>query len=113
MKSFPRDKYKFYIVGTKVIAVSSYGGRKVKGVANCHPEDNFDLEYGKDLAAARCNAKVAAKRLKRATKKLFEAKDMIVDVTNHANKMYEYYVDSEQAAKDAEEELRRLAERIK
>ena len=73
------DKYKYFVPtkvdGTpyKVVAVSTYAGRTVRGVAKCDPKDTFDIEKGKQLAAARCQAKVSSQRLKRATKKLDEA----------------------------------------
>lgn len=67
------DKYKFYVGKDRVIAVSTYAGRPVRGVAKCASEDKFDLETGKKLAAARCNYKIAMKRAKRATQKYHEA----------------------------------------
>ena len=55
--------YRYFIAGNKVIAVSTYAGKTVRGIAICSPEDKFDIEFGKKLAAARCNEKVAEKRL--------------------------------------------------
>ena len=69
MKNFPLEKYRYYIAGNKIIAVSTYAGRTVRGVAICHPQDSFDIEAGKKLAAARCNQKVADKRYERALSK--------------------------------------------
>lgn len=58
-------KYRIYTNGKNiVVAVSSYGGEKVRGVAKCAPEDGFDLEKGKKLAIARCALKIAKKRVK-------------------------------------------------
>ena len=37
----------------RIVAVSSFAGKPVKAHADCHPNDEFDLEYGKSLAAAR------------------------------------------------------------
>lgn len=62
------DNYKYVVTPTKVIALSTYAGKVVRGVAKCSPQDKFDVDYGKELAAARCNLKVAQKRLKRAGK---------------------------------------------
>ena len=60
-------KYSFYTDGkTKVVAVSTYAGKVVRGVAKCDVNDTFSLEKGKELAAARCNEKVAKKRFTRA-----------------------------------------------
>jgi hypothetical protein len=58
-------KYRVYTNGENVVvAVSSYAGEKVRGVAKCAPEDGFDLEKGKKLAIARCALKIAKKRAK-------------------------------------------------
>lgn len=80
MKNFPIDKYHFYIANKvtgepyKVIATSTYGGRTIRGMAKCSPDDNFDIAKGKELAAARCNLKVAEKRSRRAFAALCQAK---------------------------------------
>ena len=69
MKHFPFDKYKYFVNGNKVIAVSTYAGKTVRGTAICHPSDPFDLEIGKKLAAMRCDLKVRNKRQKAAAKR--------------------------------------------
>ena len=67
MKTLDMTKYSFYTDGkTKVIAVSTYAGKVVRGVAKCDVNDTFSLEKGKELAAARCNEKIAKKRFTRA-----------------------------------------------
>lgn len=66
-------KIKFYNSDNKVIAVSSFGEQPVKGIAKCDPSDTFSLEIGKELAEARCNLKIASKRVKYADVKLDEA----------------------------------------
>ena len=65
---FPIEKYKFIVLedSKKVIALSTYGDKTVRGVAVCSDTDTFDVQKGKELAAARCALKVAQKRLKRA-----------------------------------------------
>ena len=50
---YPIEKYKFYTNGSRVIAVSTYAGKTVRGVAVCHAGDTFSLEKGKKLAALR------------------------------------------------------------
>ena len=40
---YPIEKYKFYTNGSRVIAVSSYAGKTVRGVAVCHAGDTFSL----------------------------------------------------------------------
>jgi coenzyme F420-reducing hydrogenase delta subunit len=56
-----------------VVALSTYAGKTVKGVAKCSPEDKFDFDTGKNIAEARCNVIVAVKRLARAKRKVHEA----------------------------------------
>jgi hypothetical protein len=55
---FPFDKYKYYHNGNQVIAVSTFAGKTVKGIAKCDPNDTFSLETGKHLAALKCNNKI-------------------------------------------------------
>ena len=62
MKTLDMTKYSFYTDGkTKVIAVSTYAGKVIRGVAKCDVNDTFSLEKGKKLAAARYNKKITKK----------------------------------------------------
>ena len=97
MKDYPLEKYKFYIHGNRVIAVSTYGGRTVRGVAVCAEGDNFDVEKGKKLAAARCNMRIAEKRAVRARKKWNEAALACGAAEAHYEKMNVYYDDALEA----------------
>lgn len=101
MKDFPLEKYKFYVNGDKVIAVSRYAKKTVRGVANCHPDDKFNLEIGKQIAAARCNEKVAAKRYARAERKCHEAKVELEAAQAKYAKMREYVNDAYIAMNEA------------
>ena len=87
--------YKFYTAGNKVIAVSSFAGATVRGVAKCNPNDEFDLHYDMALAAARCQEKIAAKRMKRAYSKVDEAKAQVNAALAHLEKMMRYESDAE------------------
>ena len=83
------DKYKFYQFknengGLTIVAASTYAGRTVKGYAKCDPRDEFDIEKGKKLAAARCNLKIAEKRKARAAYKYMES-------AREADKAAEYF----------------------
>ena len=107
------EKYKYYTFknengGTTVVAVSSYAGKPVKGYAKCDPRDDFDLEEGKRLAAARCNVKVANKRVARASQKYLEAATAAMEAAEHFEKMKQYYMDSVDKADDAAEGLRNI-----
>ena len=49
MKTLNMTKYNFYTDGkTKVVAVSTYAGKVVRGVAKCDVNDTFSLENGID-----------------------------------------------------------------
>ncbi len=92
---FPISKYKFYITpDNKVIAVSTYAGKTVKGVAKTDPRDSFDPEFGKELAAARCAAKVAKKRKTRAQKQVWKAECKLREAQKYYNRMCAYEADA-------------------
>ena len=95
--------YKYVVTPTKVIALSTYGGRTVRGVAKCHPGDTFNEEVGKALAAARCNEKVAAKRYARANQKYKEMCKEYQEYMNKVQKTCDYLRDSYEAYKEAKE----------
>ena len=102
------NKFKFHtyksITGTPVvIAVSTYAGKTVKGRAKCDPRDGYDLEKGKELAAARCAEKVASKRTKRAVRKFADASNKYREAKCYLDKMSQYVIDSEKAYEDAKE----------
>ena len=97
--NYSLDKYKFYEYndpkGKKTVsAVSTYAGRTVKGYAKCDPKDQFSIEKGKELAAARCNAKIAAKRVKRASAKYMGAQKQLFEAKRFMARMTEYYTDA-------------------
>lgn len=106
--------YKFYQYNHKradgseslrIVAVSSFAGKPVKGYADCHPNDEFDVEYGQALAAARCAEKIAAKRCNRAYNKVDEAKAQVVAAMAHLEKMMKYESDAEASYNIASYEL--------
>lgn len=100
-----------YFVGTSkqgskmVVAVSSYGGKKVRTVAKCNPSDEFDYEDGKKLAGARCKVRVAKKREKRAEQKFMEARKQLNDAQKFYDKMLKYSNDAINLRREAELEL--------
>ena len=108
MKNYPIEKYKFYDAGNKIIAVSTYAGKQVRGVAICHPDDNFNLETGKQIAAARCNYRIATKRYERAQAKYAEAQEQLLYAQQHLDKMKEYMTDSFLAANEAAQQCDRI-----
>lgn len=108
--NYSLDKYKYYEYtdkgGKKTIsAVSTYAGRTVKGYAKCDPRDSFDVENGKKLAAARCNAKVSAKRMRRAEQKMREAQNILDQAQARYDKMVQYFNDASRDKSFAENEI--------
>lgn len=108
------NKYKYFVAkkqdGTpyQVVAVSTYAGRTVRGVAKCDPRDNFSLENGKKLAAARCNLKVAEKRKARAMRKYNEASVAMQEQLRFLDRMDRYAQDANMEVCDAKAELAAL-----
>jgi len=95
--NYPLSKYRFYQAGktgNKIVAVSTFASQPVRGVAVCHESDTFDLETGKQLAALRCNERVAAKRLSRAGAKFKEAEAAVKAANARLEQMRSYLNDS-------------------
>lgn len=93
--------YRYIVTPTKVIALSTYAGKTVRGVAKCHPTDEFNEEYGKKLAAARCNQKIAAKRYERAFRKYRFMCEAMNEVEKEFSKSAAYLRDAAAAEKEA------------
>lgn len=96
-----RHKYKYYRANNKIICVSTFAGKPVRGVAICSPNDEFDYDKGAELARLRCDAKIAEKRCTRAINKFAEASIKLSDAENHWKKMKEYLLDSYSARNKA------------
>jgi hypothetical protein len=97
--------YRIYETPNKVIAVSSFAGQTVRGVAKCNPNDEFDSEKGAALAAARCGVKIAEKRVKRAYNKVDEARKIVDEAIAHLTDMLKYQADAEANMNNAQFEL--------
>ena len=108
MFNYPYEKYQFYFGNNKVVAVSTYAGRRIRGIAKCDPKDNFDKEKGMKLAAARCNLRVAEKRKKNAARRLNEAREIFSQAEEYAFDMEDYYHDARFALNEAKAEVEKL-----
>ena len=90
-----KPKYKVFTNSkNEIIAVSTYAGKTVKGVAKCDPRDSFDKSKGEQLAIARCAAKIAEKRRKRAERKVAEAKRLVDEAQAYLERMNSYFSDA-------------------
>ena len=74
----------------KVIVLSKYAGKDVRGIAKCSPNDKFNVEVGRELATLRCDEKVAYKRYQRAQRKVAEAREEVRKATNWLAEMEDY-----------------------
>jgi septal ring factor EnvC (AmiA/AmiB activator) len=119
---YPIEKYQFKVYehknedGTKssvVMALSTYAGRVVKGVAKCIATDPFDLEKGKELAAARCDYKVCLKRAKRAATKYLETEKKVNDYKERLRKMGNYFADADRDRQEAHKKLLEIEAKLK
>lgn len=105
-------RYRFYVTDNKVICVSSYAGKAVRGIAKCDPKDMFDLETGKKLAQMRCDYKIAQKRVLRARAKHAEATKALGDAREYRDKMQSYYDESFKDFVTASDELKAFEKSI-
>lgn len=103
-------KYKIDEEKRTIVALSSFAGKTVVGVARCADTDEFDVETGKKLAAARCSVKIAEKRMKRAEECYSWAKECVAFWTEHEEKMKHYDADSVEAYKKAVAALAEIEE---
>ena len=103
-------EYKFIVNEKKrtIVALSTFAGEVVRGVARCAPTDEWNVEVGKQWAAARCSAKIAEKRMKRAEWCLSVATDEAAFWADRKAQMEHYEKDSVEAYKKAVEDLAKL-----
>lgn len=104
--------YKFYYSDNKTIAVSSYAGKAVRGIAKCASSDEYDKALGEKLAAARCNARITKKREERAKAKYYAAKEQLAQAQKHFDDMVDYYTNARSENVKAHIELKELEESI-
>jgi hypothetical protein len=89
------SRYRFFKTDNKIICLSTYAKKPVRGIAKCSPNDTFDIEIGKKLAQLRCDEKVADKRADRALDKYLEAENILFEAKAYYDDMKKYYLDSE------------------
>ncbi len=105
-----KEKYKFYTDGSnKMVAVSTYAGKTVRGVAKCDPRDTFDVEVGQNLAIARCAMKIANKRYARAQREFEKAEQEVAKALVRLNKMENYVNDARSEVTEAKRNLESMS----
>ena len=97
---------------TVISARSTYAGKTVKGYAKCDPRDTFDAAKGEKLAAARCNKRIARKRLLSANAKVDAARKALVEAQARLDKMLSFQADATHRASAAEDELANVLKEI-
>ena len=110
---YPIEKYKIIVHDTEVIAISTYAGKTVRGIAKCDPRAGFDVETGKKIAVARCAAKIAAKRKARAAKCIAYAQKQLDIARKFYEKMSAYYDDADSELDMAESELQMIIDEVR
>ena len=106
------EKYKIIVHDHEVIAISTYAGKTVRGVAKADPRDEFDVEVGKELAIARCAAKIAIKRQNRAKRCLATAQARLAEAQAWVDKMSAYASDSMVDASKAVDALYEIEQKL-
>ena len=87
-------RYRFIRNDNKIICLSTYAKRAVRGVAKCSPNDDFDIEKGETLARLRCDVKVAEKRMNHAYDRYMEAREILFEAQDYFEDMSRYYDES-------------------
>lgn len=105
------NKYQYYTAPeeppfNKVICVSTFAHKKVRGIAKCSPNDVFDLQKGKHLARLRCDLKIAKKRLALAKELKKQADKWLQEEIRFNNRRVNYYIDAKVRKDKAEAELK-------
>ena len=95
-------RYNTYTADNKIIVVSRYAGKTVRGVAKCDPQDMYNGVYGERLAKARCDKKVCEKRKMRAAQLANEAAEKLIAAQARLEKMMAYLKDTTIDLEEAE-----------
>ena len=111
-------KYTYNVGENKVVCVSHYAGKPVRGIAKCNEaHDKFNCETGMKLAKMRCDTKIALKRVDYTVKKLNSAIEEMVKVQNDVDALTTFLTKSEndyaqlkKSLEEFEEELAKVQE---
>lgn len=102
-------RYQTYLAGEKkIIVVSRYAGKVVRGVAKCAPGDAFDAEKGEKLARLRCDEKISEKRVARSQEAYADACEALVKAQKRVAAMKDYMEDAAAEYADVKAELAKV-----
>jgi hypothetical protein len=105
-------KYKIDEEKRTIVAMSTFAGKTITGVARCDPKDEFVVKDGKKLAAARCSVKIAEKRVKRAEECYNFAVEAVKYWSDRLAKMKRYKDDAITAFEAAYDALTNIEEKF-
>ena len=111
MSRYPVEKYTIIThrhpnyTGVETIAFSTYAGKVVYGKAVCRAEDSYNEKTGRDLAVARCAAKIAKKRKARAEKLYKDAQRQVEAAKKYLENMTQYLAAAEYEVKETADEV--------
>lgn len=96
----------------KIVAVASFAGKAVRGIAKPNPTDVDNPEIGEKLAILRCAKKINTKRLANAEKKLAKAKAELEIAQAHYDQMVRYCKDADEETVEIDNEMEKLMNSI-
>lgn len=105
-----KERYNYIVKEHMVSAGAKFAGKWVWGHAYCHAADEFDEDFGKSLAAARCNEKIAELRWKRAKKRYEEARRAMAEAHVAFDEACDYLTNSYDRRKAARNRVTALLE---
>ena len=110
---FPYEKYKYFTNNKDlVVAEQTYAGKKYRGKAVLGKGDTFDLEIGKQLAAARCDFTICSKRFRASNDKATRLEKLIEMLSVDLREAEEYRADALREFACAAERLCELEEKL-
>ena len=106
---FPYEKYRYFTNNTDlVVAEQTFAGKKYRGSAKLGESDSFNLEDGKNLAAARCDVKICHQRYMQARDEYWALCNLYEKLTDMLKDAESYFSDSQEELEFAQDRLERI-----
>ena len=110
----PNRRYTYHTDShNNTYCVSYFAGKPVTACAKLDPRDTYDKEKGMKIAKARCDAKIAEKRVKLAMKRTKLAQEIYTDAEKYYNDKVDYLNRAKNTLKQAEKELKQVMKTTK